>query len=319
MHGHTGAKQRRHFNRRKPLGNLQCVARRGFQKLCEAPVHGHSRNLLPRTKVFIAFLAEGALTTGPVNPGYAGAVTNLQIANGGASPDNAAGDLVAEDQGFLDNGSELRPISIGQMQIGVADAAGLDLDENLVGFQFRPRNLLEHQRTFEFLQNRGLHAHLGGNEAISGFPRGTNRRGASRATGSSPSCLSFRAAHPRERTPPRCAPVRSNCGARRDRPPSAAQPWCKALRETPPYEPAETSSLAHRASGLPRGRPSAERTPLRPRAACAANARGPSPLRARWLSTAAGRIPPHEPCPHTCARGARRSWHRSRAPFRGAP
>src|SRR5215469_3248 len=319
MHRHAGAKQRRHFNRRKPLGNLQGVARRGFQKLCEATVHGHSGNLLPQTKVFIAFLAECALTASPVNPGYAGAVTNLQIANGGASPDNAAGDLVAEDEGFLDNGSKLRPISIGQMQIGVTDAAGFDLDENLVGFQFRPRNLLEHQRFPELLQNRGLHAHLGGNEAISGFPRGTKRKGASRAASLLLPAGPSRAAHPRERTPPRCAPVRSNYGARRDRPPSAAQPWCKALRETPPYEPAETSSLAHRASGLLRGRPSAERTRLRPRAASAANARGPSPLRARWLSTAVGRIPPHEPCPHTCARGARRSWHRSRAPFRGAP
>src|SRR5215469_10032412 len=121
MHRHTGAKQRRHFNGRKPLGNLQSVARRSFQKLCEATVNGHSGNLLPRTEVFKTILAECALTTGPVNPGYAGAVTNLQIANGGASPDNAAGDLVAEDQGFLDNGSKLRPISIGQMQIGVTD------------------------------------------------------------------------------------------------------------------------------------------------------------------------------------------------------
>jgi len=97
MHRHTSAKQRRHFNRRKPVGNLQGVARRGFQKLCEATVHGHSGNLLPQTKVFIAFLAEGALAASPVNPGYAGAVTNLQIANGGASPDNATGNLVAED------------------------------------------------------------------------------------------------------------------------------------------------------------------------------------------------------------------------------
>jgi hypothetical protein len=93
----------------------------------------------------------------------------LQIANGGTSPDNATGNLVAEDQGFLDNGSELRPISIGQMQIGVADTAGLDLDENLVGLRFRPRNLLEHERFFEFLQNGGLHAHLTRNEVISGF------------------------------------------------------------------------------------------------------------------------------------------------------
>jgi hypothetical protein len=65
------------------------------------------------------------------------------------------------------------------MQIGVADTAGLDLDENLVGFQFRPRNLLEHERFFEFLENRGLHAHLTRNEVISGFRGGTDRRGAS--------------------------------------------------------------------------------------------------------------------------------------------
>jgi hypothetical protein len=136
------------------------MARRRFQKLGEATIHSHSGNFLFYAEIFMALLAEGALAAGPVNPGDASPVANLQITNRGAFLNDPTGNLVTEDQRSLCDRGELRPIPIGKVQVRVADAASLDLDENLVRVEFRPRNLFEHERLFEFVQDCGLHAHL---------------------------------------------------------------------------------------------------------------------------------------------------------------
>jgi hypothetical protein len=112
-------------------------------------------------EIFMALLAEGALAAGPVNPGDASPVADLQITNRGAFLNDPTGNLVTEDQRSLCDRGELRPIPIGKVQVRVADAARLDLDQNLVRAELGPRNFFEHERLFEFVQDCGLHAHLG--------------------------------------------------------------------------------------------------------------------------------------------------------------
>ena len=50
-----------------------------------------------------------------------------------------------------------RPVAARGMEIGVADAAGLGLDQNLAGLGRGDVPFLKHQRLAELLDNRGLH------------------------------------------------------------------------------------------------------------------------------------------------------------------
>jgi hypothetical protein len=160
MGGCTGTKERRRLNRRKSFGNLYGVAGRHFEKLREAAIHGYTCNLLFHAKVFVAFQAERALPAGPVNPRYSDPVTNLKLVDGGAFLNNVANNLMSEDQGFLGNGSKLRPIPIGKVQIGVADSASFYLDKHVVRFQHWPRSIFKDERLFKFLKDRSLHDYL---------------------------------------------------------------------------------------------------------------------------------------------------------------
>ena len=70
---------------------------------------------------------------------------------------DAARDFMSRDQWHFRDRKELRPVSIDYMQIRMAEAASLNLNEHLVRFQQRTRDILEHQSFFEFVQNSGLH------------------------------------------------------------------------------------------------------------------------------------------------------------------
>src|SRR5208337_1547349 len=51
----------------------------------------------------------------------------------------------------------VRPIAAGRVQVGVADAARLDLDQDLVGLHLRNGDVLDHQRLAELVDNGRLH------------------------------------------------------------------------------------------------------------------------------------------------------------------
>ena len=158
--GYTGTKERRRLKRRKSCGNLYGVAGRHFEKLREAAVHSYTGYLLFQAKVFVAFHAERALPAGPVNPRYSDPLTNLELVDGGTFLNNVANNLMSEDQGFLSNRSQLRPIPIGKVQIGVADSASFYLDKHVFRFQHWPRSISNDERLFKFLKDRSLNDYL---------------------------------------------------------------------------------------------------------------------------------------------------------------
>jgi hypothetical protein len=92
-----------------------------------------------------------------VQPRNADAIADLQIFNGGAFFHDAAGDFVSEDERFFDDARELRPVGVGQVQIGVAYAAGFDFDQHFVRGGLGLRDLFDAQWGFEFAQYGGFH------------------------------------------------------------------------------------------------------------------------------------------------------------------
>jgi len=66
-----------------------------------------------------------AMAAGGVEPGHADTVAFLDDANAGAERDDDPDTFVARDKGWC---RLQRPITIGGVEIGVADAAGLRLD-----------------------------------------------------------------------------------------------------------------------------------------------------------------------------------------------
>jgi hypothetical protein len=96
-----------------------------FHELRKPAVHGHAGYLLPSAKILVALLAKLTLAAGGVNPGNADALADLEVADVLAFLGDTAGNLMAQDQGFLCNASKLRPISIRKMQVRVTDSAGL--------------------------------------------------------------------------------------------------------------------------------------------------------------------------------------------------
>ena|SRR5437588_7233786 len=133
------------------------MARGSFYKFGEATIHHHSRDFLARAEIFVSFMAEFAFAARPVNPWNAYSVTDLELSNIGAFFNDAARDFMSRDQWHFRDRKELRPVSIDYMQIRMAEAASLNLNEHLVRFQQRTRDILEHQSFFEFVQNSGLH------------------------------------------------------------------------------------------------------------------------------------------------------------------
>src|SRR5271155_3036203 len=157
IHRDAGAEKRRGVAGGKLRGNFQRVAGRSFDEFREAAVHGDAGDLLFDAEIFIAFAAEFAFAAAPVEPGDADAVADLQIFDGCAFSHDAAGNFGTEDQRFFDDAHQLRPIGIGQMQIGMAHAAGFDFDQDFVRGGLGLLDLFDIQGRFEFAQDGGFH------------------------------------------------------------------------------------------------------------------------------------------------------------------
>jgi hypothetical protein len=96
-----------------------------------------------------------------MNPRHANVVADLQILNRSIFFDNPADNLMPEDERLLHDAPQLLPISIGHVQIRMADAAGFHFDENFAGAGLGPRDILDHERFLEFVEDRSLHlSHL---------------------------------------------------------------------------------------------------------------------------------------------------------------
>jgi hypothetical protein len=92
-----------------------------------------------------------------MHPGNANAVSELQMIDGCALFYDATGDFVPENQWFFGDGNDLGPITTGHVQVRMADAARLDLDQHLMCSGSGPSDLFDTQLFFEFVQDGGLH------------------------------------------------------------------------------------------------------------------------------------------------------------------
>jgi hypothetical protein len=155
--GQPGAEERRGLMGRERGRDFKRVAGARLHELGVAAVDGAAGDGLALAKIFPTIAAELALAAGGVNPGNAGTVADGEVADGGALLDYAADHFVAEDERELEVGIEDGPVAVGQVQIGVADAAGFDLEEDVVGAAGRPRDFLEAQRLLELVEDGSSH------------------------------------------------------------------------------------------------------------------------------------------------------------------
>ena len=129
----------------------------GADQFGKSSIYANASDLLPRAKIFVAFFARLAFPACPVDPGQADAISSFD--SGGASADinDPAYDLVAENQRLLDDGSELRPVAVGDVQVRVANAARFYPDQDLSVARFWVWRPLNGKRLLEFVEYRCLH------------------------------------------------------------------------------------------------------------------------------------------------------------------
>jgi hypothetical protein len=65
-----------------------------------------------------------------MDPGHADAVADLHAVHSRAGLNNSTDHFVPEDQRLLDNPSELRPVTVRDVQVGMAYAANFNFDQN---------------------------------------------------------------------------------------------------------------------------------------------------------------------------------------------
>src|SRR6516165_8057733 len=97
INGHPSTKERGCVERGKVFGNFHHVAGRSADEFSEAAVYGHARYLLLRAEILIPLPAEIAFAAGPVNPGQADAVSDLEVANIRSVFHDATNDFMAEN------------------------------------------------------------------------------------------------------------------------------------------------------------------------------------------------------------------------------
>jgi hypothetical protein len=133
------------------------VACRRLYEFRVAAINAHPRDLLLRAEVFVSFTAHLTLATAPKNPRHANPVANFVIANRRAFLDDTPGNFVPEDQRFLDDLCELRPVTVSNVEIGMANAARFDFDENFIRAWNGTLDFFESERSLKIVQDCGFH------------------------------------------------------------------------------------------------------------------------------------------------------------------
>lgn len=136
--GQTGAEDGRHGGEVAVLGDAGHVGGLADGVLLERAVDSISREGGRRAQRLVGLAALLAAHARPVQPLDAHVVANLDVGDQLAAGYHHAGSLVAADEGHL--GGE-GPVSIDGVEVGVADAAVLDVDEDLVRGWFRDGDL----------------------------------------------------------------------------------------------------------------------------------------------------------------------------------
>jgi hypothetical protein len=122
-----------------------------------AAVHHHPGDDRLAAQVFHALAAGLADAAGAVVPGHADAVAQREVRDVGAALHHAAHHLVAGNQVRLGRTLERGLVALGHVQVRVADAADLDLDQHVVRAGHRARHLFHAEGGAEFMKDGGLH------------------------------------------------------------------------------------------------------------------------------------------------------------------
>src|SRR5271156_4008311 len=133
------------------------MARRRLDEFGVATVHAHARDLLFSAEVFVALAAHFTFGAAPEDPGHPNAVTDLVIADGLAFFHHASGDFMPQDQRFLDDFRQLRPIAVREVPSRMAHSARFYFDENFIWPGDGTLDILEGKWRLEIMQDRGFH------------------------------------------------------------------------------------------------------------------------------------------------------------------
>lgn len=120
----------------------------------KAAIDGITRVLLTWAKSFPAGTARNAASAGGVKPRRAGAVAFLDAGHASADLGDVADAFMAGDEWWI--GFD-RPIARCGVQVRVANAGRLVIDENFTRAGIRYRHFLDGQRFAKCADNRGLH------------------------------------------------------------------------------------------------------------------------------------------------------------------
>ena len=126
----------------------------GHHVFGEAAVHRVAGVLLALAERLPAAEAVLAVAAGGVEPGHADPVALLDVLDAAADGGDVADALVAGDERRvrLD-----RPVALGGVQVGVADARGVDRHLDHAGARLGDRHLVDGQRLAELANDGGFH------------------------------------------------------------------------------------------------------------------------------------------------------------------
>ncbi|MNQ98330.1 hypothetical protein D3C85_1140150 [compost metagenome] len=152
--GHPRAQDRRNLLEANVGGQVADEVRVGHHIFREAAVDRIAGVLLLVAQGLPTAEAMPAMAAGGVEPGHANAIPFLDVLDPGADARDVADALMARNEGRvrLD-----RPVALGRVQVGVADAGGLDLHLDHAGARRGDRGVLDHQGLAELTHDGGLH------------------------------------------------------------------------------------------------------------------------------------------------------------------
>jgi hypothetical protein len=149
-----GAQDRRDLDERNVLGQMSYIVRIRHDIFGEASVHRIAGVLLLLAQRLPSPQAVFAVTAGGIEPGDADAVAFPDVRDAGAHGGDMTDAFVTRDERRL---GLHRPIAVRGMQVGVADAARRDPDEDLAGAGVRHGNLLDNEGLPEFTDDCCFH------------------------------------------------------------------------------------------------------------------------------------------------------------------
>src|SRR6478672_6721772 len=157
IHRDARTEERRGLLRWDRVRNFCRVSGRRFDVLRIAAIDCDAGNLLLHAKILIAFTTEFAFAARPENPRHADAVADFELLHAGTDFNYFARDFMSNNERQLGNPAELYPVTFSNMQIRVANAAGLHFDQDFSLAGLGTFNFLNHEWRLQFVQDCCFH------------------------------------------------------------------------------------------------------------------------------------------------------------------